>query len=133
MMWSWLIGKASSLLLGKSSLWKWVAIGVGAVAIVILILWLLWSRAEYKAEVAQKQVYITALEAANQSHLATLDAKHKQEVASAEAEKQRTEEHNRIVAERNKFQRALKEALQHEENRRWADTPVPADIRRLFQ
>ena len=128
---SWIIK-----LFGSGGTWKWIAL----TAMAAVVAGLMWSRTSLKAKLAEARTEIVAAQAdraqalaAYESAEAALAELKEIDAAKDQALAERAVETKRIAAERNKFQRAWKEALQHEEVRSWADTPVPADVRGLLR
>lgn len=134
MMWTTLISWGANLFLGKSSLFKWVATGVGAVAVVIFILWLLWSRAELKAENIHLVDHNAALVSANETNIQTINEMREAQAATEAALAKRDEEYKQINAKASEFRRRWQEAKRHDQTvRDWADNPVPDAVRGLFE
>lgn len=133
-MWSWLIGKVAGMAFGSSSLWKWVGIGVGAVAIAFFVLWLLWTKAEIKADLAQAEQNLAAMTTAYESNLAALQDLQNISKAKDKALAEREQAIQDINADRERIRRRWQEAIRNDKAvRDWADTPLPDAVRGMFQ
>lgn len=133
-MWGALVSKAVGLFAGKSSLLKWVALGVGMVAVGIVILWLLWSRAAFKADLALAEMDLAAMTTAYEANRAALAELEQISEAKDLALAERDQAIKDIEEQRDEVRRKWREALRNDEKTRdWADTPLPASVRGLLQ
>jgi len=133
-MFSTLIAKAVGLFAGKASLLKWVVLGVGLVAVAIVILWLLWARAELRADLTLAEMDLAAMTTAYEANREALAELEQISEAKDKALAARDRAIKVIVAERDAVRRKWQEALRNEpETRDWADTPLPDAVHGLLQ
>ena len=100
-----------------------------ALALSIVIGWLLWSRAELKADLATSEANVSTLQAANRASARTIEsmqaATRRTDIALAERERTLAE----ISAQRQTLRLKLSEALRNDpETRNWHDTALPAPV-----
>ena len=123
-------------LFGSSSAgWlKWASLGVGVLAVAAVVVWLGWSRANLRADLAQSEANLAAVQTAYDASRAAMATLQAVMAARAEALAERDNEISKINAQSRVWQRKWQEAIRNEpETRDWADTALPESVRSLLQ
>ncbi len=124
--WSWISG--------GTRLWKWMGIGLAALSVVALIVWLGFSRANLQAELARAEADLAAVQTAYDSAQAALVEMKSARAALEAALVEREEEINDINARRAADRARWEEALRDDQYvRSWAGAALPEPVRRLLQ
>lgn len=131
-MWTSLVSTVSGLF--GTSAGKWIGTGIAGLAVVTIIVWLGWTRAEFRADYEAERSTRLLTEVAYQSSKAALDALKRASTAKDAALVQRDEQIKTINADREALRRRWQEAIQHDETvRNWADAPLPDAVRSLLR
>lgn len=130
----WLATKLAGKAIASVIPWKWVGIVGFVLALAFLILWLLWSKAELKAENAQLAADNSTLQTSNDSLSQAKDDLLKEKAALEDALAERDTTITTINADREAMRRRWQEAIRNEQEvRDWADTPLPDAVRGMLQ
>jgi hypothetical protein len=130
-MFSW-VSTVFGLFTGSSS--KWIGIGLGGLALAILLGWLLWSRASLKADLIQERADRITVQTALDAKVKAFDELQSAKEAAINALADRDKKISEITAQSRTWQRKWQEAVRNDqETRDWAGTPLPAAVRELLQ
>lgn len=117
-----------------SSNWlKWVGIGLAGLAVVLYVGWLKYDNAQKDVVIEQLAADKAALQTSND---ALEEAKLELMAMSATKDRvlaKRDRENQKLAAEKDEFQRRLREVKRDQIVRTWADTPVPDAVRELLR
>lgn len=117
-----------------SSVAKWVGLGIGTLAVVLLIVWLGWSRSSLKADLAVAQADLAAVTTALDSNRAALDELMAAAATQATALAERDRQISKINAQAKEWRRKWQEALRNDKTtREWADGPLPDAVRGMLR
>lgn len=135
MIWSTALSAITGLFGSSSSDWlKWAAMGVGVLAIAVVIVWLGWSRSMLRTDLALAQKDLAAVQTAYDASRAAMATLQAVMAARAEALAERDKEISKINADRAALRRRWQEAIRNEpETRDWAGTALPESVRGLLQ
>lgn len=111
-----------------------LALGLGgALILAVVIGWLVVSRANLKADLAQAEANVATLQGANRTKARAIEELRSYARTTDKALTQRDKALQQITAQRAALRQQMEEVMRDDpKTRAWADEPLPAAVRQLL-